>query len=39
MHEAAERTWPGVPVVTHLHGTELAMLERIRNSHLVERRF
>lgn len=26
MHEAARVVWPGVPVVTHLHGTELKML-------------
>jgi glycosyltransferase involved in cell wall biosynthesis len=29
LNEAAERAAPGVPVVGHLHGTELAMLERI----------
>jgi D-inositol-3-phosphate glycosyltransferase len=29
LHEAAEQVWPGVPVVTHLHGTELLMLEEI----------
>ena len=29
LHEAAARVAPGVPVVTHLHGTELLMLERI----------
>jgi len=29
MHEAATRVAPGVPVVTHLHGTELLMLEEI----------
>ena len=27
IHEAAERVAPGVPVVGHLHGTELLMLE------------
>src|SRR5690349_380286 len=27
LHEAAVRVAPGVPVVTHLHGTELLMLE------------
>ncbi|MEP7113025.1 MAG: glycosyltransferase family 4 protein [Ilumatobacteraceae bacterium] len=26
MHEAARVVWPDVPVVTHLHGTELKML-------------
>jgi glycosyltransferase involved in cell wall biosynthesis len=29
LHEAAARVAPGVPVVTHLHGTELLMLEEI----------
>ena len=29
MHEAAARVAPGVPVVGHLHGTELLMLEAI----------
>src|SRR3954463_11927764 len=29
IHEAAARVAPGVPVVTHLHGTELLMLEQI----------
>jgi D-inositol-3-phosphate glycosyltransferase len=29
LHDAAERAWPDVPVVTHLHGTELLMLEQI----------
>jgi glycosyltransferase involved in cell wall biosynthesis len=29
LHEAAERMAPGVPVVGHLHGTELLMLEAI----------
>ena len=27
MHEAVHQLWPHVPVVTHLHGTELKMLE------------
>jgi glycosyltransferase involved in cell wall biosynthesis len=31
IHEAASRVAPGVPVVGHLHGTELLMLEAIRN--------
>jgi hypothetical protein len=26
LHDAAESVWPDVPVVTHLHGTELLML-------------
>jgi glycosyltransferase involved in cell wall biosynthesis len=29
LHEAAARVAPGVPIVGHLHGTELLMLERI----------
>jgi glycosyltransferase involved in cell wall biosynthesis len=29
IHEAAERAAPGVPIVGHLHGTELLMLEAI----------
>ncbi|HMJ37556.1 MAG TPA: glycosyltransferase family 4 protein [Baekduia sp.] len=29
LHEAAARVAPGVPVITHLHGTELLMLEEI----------
>jgi D-inositol-3-phosphate glycosyltransferase len=29
LHEGAERRFPGVSVVTHLHGTELLMLEKI----------
>jgi len=29
IHEAAARALPGVPLVTHLHGTELKMADRI----------
>jgi glycosyltransferase involved in cell wall biosynthesis len=29
LHEAAARVAPGVPVITHLHGTELLMLEAV----------
>jgi glycosyltransferase involved in cell wall biosynthesis len=29
LHDAAESVWSDVPVVTHLHGTELLMLEQI----------
>lgn len=29
LHDAAEQVWPEVPVVTHLHGTELLMLEHV----------
>jgi len=28
-HAAVERNWPARPIISHLHGTELAMLERI----------
>jgi glycosyltransferase involved in cell wall biosynthesis len=31
LHEAAARVAPGVPVVSHLHGTELLMLEAIES--------
>lgn len=33
LHEAAERVAPDVPVVGHLHGTELLMLEEIDPDH------
>jgi glycosyltransferase involved in cell wall biosynthesis len=29
LHDAAEQVFPDVPVLTHLHGTELLMLEQI----------
>ncbi len=29
LHDAAEAVWPDVPILTHLHGTELLMLEQI----------
>ena len=32
LHEAAMQKWPAIPVVTHLHGTELLMMEAIRRS-------
>ena len=32
LHEAATQRWPDIPAVTHLHGTELLMMERIENS-------
>lgn len=35
LHEAAARVAPGVPVVTHLHGTELLMLEAIAAGELA----
>ena len=28
-HDAARRRWPGVPVVAHLHGTEIKFLEEV----------
>ncbi len=32
MHEAVRAVWPGVPIVTHLHGTELKMLDDAEHS-------
>jgi D-inositol-3-phosphate glycosyltransferase len=29
MHEAVRAVWPGVPVITHLHGTELKMMASV----------
>jgi D-inositol-3-phosphate glycosyltransferase len=29
LHDAAHQVWPDLPVITHLHGTELLMLEHI----------
>ncbi|MEY2522977.1 MAG: glycogen synthase [Ilumatobacteraceae bacterium] len=31
MHAAIRDVWPGVPVITHLHGTELAMMASVRD--------
>ncbi|HEX6659806.1 MAG TPA: glycosyltransferase family 4 protein [Ilumatobacter sp.] len=31
IHEAVRRLWPAVPVITHLHGTELTMLVSVRD--------
>ena len=31
IHEAVRVLWPGVPVITHLHGTELKMLMSVRD--------
>jgi len=31
IHEAVRALWPGVPVITHLHGTELKMLMAVRD--------
>lgn len=37
LHEAVQRIWPERPLVTHLHGTEMKMLDRIeRLSWLAE---
>ena len=35
MHAAAGALWPSVPIVTHLHGTELKMLAQIRDGSLA----
>jgi hypothetical protein len=32
LHDAARQLWPTVPTITHLHGTELLMLEEIEHS-------
>ena len=37
MHEAVRRVWPGVPVVTHLHGTELKMLSAVQDGSIRDR--
>ena len=34
MHAAVRRVWPRVPLITHLHGTELKMLAAIRDDPL-----
>ena len=34
MHEAVRIVWPQVPVITHLHGTELKMLTAVRDGSL-----
>ena len=39
LHDAAESLWPHVPVVTHLHGTELLMLEQIEQFSDAKGRF
>lgn len=31
MHAAIRNVWPGVPVITHLHGTELKMMASVRD--------
>ena len=31
MHAAIRSVWPGVPVITHLHGTELKMMASVRD--------
>jgi len=31
IHEAVRRLWPAVPVITHLHGTELKMLASVQD--------
>jgi glycosyltransferase involved in cell wall biosynthesis len=37
MHEAVRRVWPHVPVVTHLHGTELKMLAAVQDGTIPAR--
>ena len=37
MHEAVRMVWPDVPVVTHLHGTELKMLASLRDESIAAR--
>jgi glycosyltransferase involved in cell wall biosynthesis len=37
IHEAVRGLWPGVPVITHLHGTELSMLMSVRDGTLSDR--
>ena len=39
MHEAVRSLWPTVPVVTHLHGTELKMLAAARDGRIPTGRF
>ena len=37
-HDAARRNWPAVPVVAHLHGTELKLIEGIRERAAIARK-
>ena len=39
MHEAVRIVWPGVPVVTHLHGTELKMLASVHDNTALDGRW
>ena len=34
-HDAVARRWPEVPVVAHLHGTELKLLEAIASGPML----
>ena len=36
MHEAIRVLWPEVPVITHLHGTELKMLAAVRDGRIPD---
>ena len=36
MHEAIRVLWPEVPVITHLHGTELKMLAAVRDGKISD---
>ena len=37
IHEAVLALWPAVPVITHLHGTELKMLASVRDGSIPDR--
>lgn len=37
MHEAVRTLWPAVPLITHLHGTELKMLASVQGGSLSNR--
>jgi glycosyltransferase involved in cell wall biosynthesis len=36
MHDAIRNVWPDVPVITHLHGTELKMMASVQNGTIAE---
>src|SRR5687768_409068 len=36
IHEAVRTLWPGVPVITHLHGTELSMLMTVQDGTIAD---
>ena len=37
IHEAVRALWPAVPVITHLHGTELKMLASVQDGTIPDR--